>query len=366
MAAGREERWICDRLRGLAIENAPQPDAAALLQVARRNRVHVLLSQRLASTDGADPLRHLLAPFLRRAQIEEAIVDTELARVIDACAAAGVRPLIFKGAALAYSIYPFPWQRPRDDLDLFVSERDARALRPVLRALGYESPPQIESDLVTRQFQVIRHLAGGVRLTVDVHWRFFNVNLLDDALSYGEAAQRSVLLPRLGEHARGLDYADGLFVACLHRVVHHDDADDLIWLYDVHLLSEALSESQWEQLVRLARRSRTCTIVRASLAAAAERFDTRLPATIDRDLAVEESEPSAAYLGGGLRQIDLEWMNLQHESSWTRRASLVGQHLFPPAAYMRRRYNVPHVALLPLFYLFRIVAGAPGWWKRNP
>jgi hypothetical protein len=363
MVAGREERWISDRLRGAAIENEP-PDAASVLRVARRNRAHILLAERLADEGESGRLRELLAPFLRSARIEETIFELEVARVIDACAAAGVRPLIFKGAALAYSMYPRAWQRPRDDVDFFVTEGDAQALRPVLAALGYESPPQIESHLVTRQYQVIRRLAGGLRLTIDVHWRLFNVNLLEDALPYREAEQRAVPLPRLAAPARGLDPADALFVACLHRVVHHDDASDLIWLYDVHLLSASLDERQWQQVVELAGRSRTRAIVRASLAAAGERFGTKVPVAVERGLAADGPEPSAAYLGGGLRQIDLELMNVRHERGWLRRASLVYQHLFPPPGYMMRRYNVSSVVVLPFFYAFRIVAGAPGWWKR--
>jgi hypothetical protein len=364
MIAGREERWICDRLRGAAID-ADTPDAASVLQIARRHRAHILLGEHLARTGDSVALRELLAPFLRSAQIEEAIFELEVVRVVDACAAAGVRPLIIKGAALAYSIYPRPWQRPRDDLDLFVSESGAEALRPVFAGLGYDTPPQIESDLVTRQYQVMRRLAGGVRLTIDVHWRVFNVNLLEDALPYAEAEKRAVPIPRLGASARGLDPADALFVACLHRVVHHDDAHDLIWIYDVHLLSATLDDRPWQRLVGLAHRSRTRAIVWKSLAAASERFGTRLPADLERDLAVDDSEPSAAYLGGGLRQIDLELMNVRHERGWARRGAIVLQHLFPSPGYMMRRYNVRHVSLLPVFYLIRIATGAPRWWRRS-
>ena len=34
---------------------------------------------------------------------------------------------------------------------------------------------------------------------------------------------------------------DALFVACVHRVAHHDDAIDLLWLWDIHLLASRLS-----------------------------------------------------------------------------------------------------------------------------
>jgi hypothetical protein len=74
-------------------------------------------------------------------------------------------------------------------------------------------------------------------------------------------------------------------------------------------------------------------------------------------------EPSAQFLGG-LRQVDVLRTDLSTLRGWRARLALVAEHLFPPAAYMRSAYPRCPAAALPLAYVFRIVWGAPKWFRR--
>ena len=63
----------------------------------------------------------------------------------------------------------------------------------------------------------------------------------------------------------------------MHRVAHHNDADDLIWLYDIHLLAGRLSADGWRELTALARWTQVTAVCAAGLEAAADAFGTMIP-----------------------------------------------------------------------------------------
>ena len=97
----------------------------------------------LAHTAGPDLHPHL-NDLRRRLILEEELRAAEMRRVIDALGEAGVRAVILKGGALAYTHYPEPWCRTRADLDLLVSRDHRRAAGRALQAIGYG-----EGDLVS-------------------------------------------------------------------------------------------------------------------------------------------------------------------------------------------------------------------------
>ena len=115
-------------------------DAAALIAAASRHRVLLLLGWRLRA---AGTLEEWPAEFItafQQAEREAVIVDcirhAELVAALAALSAAGVRVVVFKGAALAHTHYPAPHVRVRADTDLLVAAPEVRALEDVLGRLG--------------------------------------------------------------------------------------------------------------------------------------------------------------------------------------------------------------------------------------
>jgi len=76
------------------------------------------------------------------------------------------------------------------------------------------------------------------------------------------------------------------------------------------------------------------------------------------------SEPSAAFLGGGLRQVDILKADLAATPGWTTRLGLLREHLFPKAAFMYERYGIHARLALPWLYAHRIATGLPKWFRR--
>ncbi len=230
-------------------------DPGALCRAAEAHGILPLLAT-AAVEQPAAPAGIVIA--LRRRASAEAVRDlvreVDLRQLVDAFDRAGVAALLIKGADVAYSQYPRPDLRPRLDTDLLIEPgAHARAVG-VLEQLGYEALEQVEADLVMYQQSFVRRDATGARAhLVDLHWRIANPQRFAHVLQFDELAASATPRPALGPHARGLDPAHGLVLACVHRVAHHFDPTRLIWTYDLHRLATALETTDWTRVTALAR-----------------------------------------------------------------------------------------------------------------
>src|SRR5262245_48292148 len=87
-----------------------------------------------APEEAADALRwHHLASTLRH----EGSIAPTLSQVLGALAAAGLEPIVLKGAALAYTAYPEPAQRTLSDVDLLLSEDELPLASAALAEAGF-------------------------------------------------------------------------------------------------------------------------------------------------------------------------------------------------------------------------------------
>jgi hypothetical protein len=151
-------------------------DFARLLARARDNGVHGTVGHRLLrlSSDGA-PVPPAVAAEARA--LRDAAVFRELAqrrllgRILAALAGAGLpAPVLLKGAALRETLYPAPWQRAMDDVDLLVPPETLAETLAALRPLGFSARPADPRRVHTEAGWHARTLtAAGAPLRVDVH-----------------------------------------------------------------------------------------------------------------------------------------------------------------------------------------------------
>ncbi len=326
------------------------------MALARADGVHLLLADRLSLPE--------VAVELRDAAVVEALRARELRDVLDALAGSGIRAILIKGAALAYTHYQRPELRPRSDTDLMIPVAARGEAAEVFVGLGYERAHEIDGDVAIGQSHYVKVDRYGLSHALDVHWRVSNVRAFADLLSYDELSRDAADVPALGPHAFCASPVHALFVACLHRVAHHGDARNLLWLYDVTLIARAMTPAERTAFRRLASARRAVAVCARTLTLAQDAFGGLDQAWIESLRPDDEArEPTAAFVGGGLRQIDILRSDLE-ATRWSSRLQLVREHLFPPAAYMRHRFPRWPTVLLPLAYLCRIVLGAPRWLRR--
>jgi hypothetical protein len=362
------QAWLCRTLASGKAGVAPSDGLDAVMEVARHHRVDVILADLILRTprdlESSSPLhRQAFEDIVRLAAARELPAAHDLSRLFERAHRHGVALLVLKGAALAYTHYRRPYLRPRNDIDLFLRRADLGQAEEILRALDFERAVEADAELWTGQRHYVRNTPTGA-VFVDLHWKVANARAFADALTFEDAWLRSVAVPALGQFARTLSAPDALLLACVHRVAHHQDRANLLWLWDIHLLASGLSAAEWEVFIDRSTRARMRLVCARGLTLAHECFDTAVPDTASEALEAPSDEPAAAFLRGGLRQIDVARADLATLTTWRQRFALVREHLFPPPAYMRTKYPRCPAVLLPFAYLHRIARGAPKWFER--
>jgi Uncharacterised nucleotidyltransferase len=369
------ETSVCAALRGApGVWRALGDSAAAdrFLAAAARHRVRPLLAWRLHAT-GELPgwpvaIRRAVLDAARGEAALEVARRLELCRLLEALAAAGVEVLLLKGAALAYSAYPEPWLRPREDTDLLVHAADVERARGVLDAAGYSPTPMQRGQFVSHQQVYVRADAAGRRHSCDLHWKIANPVAFADLASAADLL-RDAASVALGDRiaARIPCRGDALLLACWHRVSHHRDSDDLLWLYDLHLLADGLPDADAVRIAGIARATATAAICARGLALASDRFGTRVDPALFADAGAAHdgrSSVTRVYLDRDARKVDLLAADLRALPDWRSRLRLLREHLFPPAAYMLAGSGHSTRAALPALYVLRIARGARAWFRR--
>lgn len=365
------ENLLCEALRG---EAALWPWAREAHWQDFRRAVDLhglagLLHTRPAVRQWPTPARQYLREQATRHAMWELAHQHMLTQVLGALAEEGVEPILFKGTALAYSLYSEASQRIRSDTDLIVPSEAVEKVRLVLESQGFEPGVAMAGDFISYQSSHFRRGADGASHALDLHWRINNSELLAQLFSYQELRRAAVPLPALGPHALAAQPVHAMLLACMHRLTHkhnpyyvqgeaHYSADRLIWLLDIHLIADAFSAADWTQLLQLASDKGLRAVCADGMRRAQECFHTPCPegvlAALDRPGS--SAEPVAIYFQAGpLRQ---RWMDFQALGSFTRRALFLRELFFPSPDYMRARFQNRSTWMLPWLYLRRSATGA--------
>ena len=344
-------------------------DAAALISAATQHRVLLLLgwTLRAAAALGAWPADFVDA--FQRAERDAAVVDglrhAELVKVLAELSGAGIRVIVFKGAALAHTHYPVPHVRVRQDTDLIVAASDVSALEDVLSGLGYRRPPETSGRLVSYQSHYHKIDRFGVTHAFDVHWKVSNLQVLADRFMCQELWNCRVPVAALGSSAVTVDDVHALLLALVHRAGHHPDSRDLLWIYDLHLLASRLTPSEMARAREIANARGLSFIAAEGLALARHWFGTKVADSASDPLNARAHLQSPIVIRGRWTQARVLRLDLRALPSWRARGRLIREHLLPPTSYMRARYRVRSKLLLPGLYLWRALAGAPKWFSRR-
>jgi hypothetical protein len=360
-AAARQ--WLADALVDphLPADRALLPDA---IEVSRAERLHLLLADVVGRAHAwpADKavLRAGLVAETRAAAVDDMARTRELVRVVERLEVAGCAPVVFKGAALAHSHYPQPWLRARVDTDVLVSEATRAPAADVFTALGYRRAPLVSGRLVMYQEMFVREEAGGLEHVFDLHWRVTNPQATSLVLTHDRLRGRATSVAVPGGVVQAPCPADALVLACVHRAAHHQDAQDLLWLYDIHLLARGLTQPEWADATATAVASAVTALCARGLQLAGERFRTRVPAFVSEALGQgPANEASAVFLRPDLTPAARLRSDLRALSRLDR-ARLLVEVVLPPRDYMRAAFGG---GLLPWLYVRRLVRGAGKWLR---
>ena len=343
-------------------------DTATLIRVATRERVIALVGARLRAFGQLERWPKEFREACNAAERQTAAIDcirqTELMRVLRRLHAAGIRVLLFKGAALAHTHYPAPHARERTDTDLLIPASDRAALAREVTHLDYQPQQETSGGLVSHQSHYGRYDRHGLFHALDVHWKVSNRHALANRFTFEELWSRRV--PLGGGRGEVVAAVDALLLAAVHRVGHHPGSTDLRWAYDLHLLTMQMTAVELHEASELAVAKGLAAVIYEGLATAQAWFGAPGLAFLTSSLRAAAGQTSASdVLPARWNQIDVVRHDLRALDGWSARGRLVREHLFPPASYMRGKYGVQSAIALPALYAWRIVAGAPRWLRRR-
>jgi len=375
MARTREVELAAIVARALHDPTASPPpwlgrDVTGLIAAASRHRVLLLLGWALRAAGTVKDWPEELIDAFHRAERQAVIVDcvrqAALATALADLNAAGVRVMVFKGAALAHTHYPAPHVRVRADTDLLVAASEIPALDEVLGRLGYARQAETSGRLVSYQSHYHKIDHYGVAHAFDVHWKISNLQVLANRFTCQELWNVRVPLAALGPSAVTIDDVHALLLALVHRAGHHPGSRNLLWIYDLHVLASRLTPEEIWQVQEIASARGLGQIAVDGLSLARDWFGTAaVDRVIDALRARGPHQEDARVIRGPWTQAGVLRLDLDALPTWRARCRLIREHLLPPASYMRARYGVRSNFLLPGLYLWRAVLGTPKWLRSH-
>lgn len=291
-----------------------------------------------------------------------------LGQTIEALNEAGIQPVLFKGTALAYSLYANPVMRVRSDTDFIIPPQTLNAVAKVLASCGFVRDTSVEVELINYQAGFVCQQTGGGDHVLDVHWRINNSQILAKLFTYEELLSKSIPLPRLSPHASAVSPAHAMLLACMHRATHKQNpcyvdgmayysGDRLVWIYDVHLLAAGLSRRDWDGLVRMAQEKGLCAVCMEGFNLSRTYFRTEIPGFVLAALkGHEKTETVARYFARGA--LGQQWMDFRAIPGCSGKRRFLAETFFPPADYMRKKYPQAQPDWIVWLYLRRAAGGA--------
>jgi hypothetical protein len=359
---------LADRLLLAALAPSPAPEQLAaalaalapgapeaLLAMARRHGLAPLLWSSLRKLELPAPLAAELRRDYHHTAAANAVLRDELWRLLDTLEAAGVEPVLLKGAALAWRTYSSPAQRPMGDLDLLVAPQQVESAVAALEAAGYEwldkhARPQAMQQLSGGEVQLARTSAGS-RILVELHWWAFagewsrHAGLLDDT-GLRQRARAALIDQR---RVQLLHPHDQLLHLAHHMAVSHQLSDGALrMLVDLDRCVRAEPPS-WPELARLARDARLATVLWHTLSLAHALLQTPVPPPVLAALRpagwragalLRLAGPAQIMAGQNLRQGKRRYLLLLLLMDRQRhRLRLISHTLYPDRAWLEARYG---------------------------
>ncbi len=241
------------------------------------------------------------------AAIQAMVREGELIEVLDALSQEQVIPILFKGAALAYTVYPSPACRLMGDLDLWLTSEEMPRAQAALERAGFTQRTRTRRPLALQaqyagEIQMVRTRPPGS--LVELHWGIFAGEWLKRTAATDVAGvrQRAQAGPRFERAGRALPTLilapeDAMIQLAVHATVNHQLAAP--WtrsLLDAALLARR-QRIDWAMVADRARGWRVATAVWTFLALAREL------------VGLEEAGPAlAALTPSPLRRRALGWL----------------------------------------------------------
>jgi hypothetical protein len=292
-----------------------------------------------------------IADFIRRQTIARSMWEqqhaTVLAGALEVLANEHLQPLVFKGTALAYSVYAEPYVRARADSDLLLEPGQRKKAAKALQAAGFVRQGSIDGEYVSYEVSFTREQNRFLHY-LDLHWRIHYSQFQSIRFPYAYLRRRAGPLPRLSPIALAPAPVDSILLNCVHRANDMNTpqwasdqpvfgTERLISLYDIHLLLESMGPHELDELTSTAQLLGVMSICRRWILAAVSNFATRVP-TAFIDVWKADAGTDAFCRYHAANTVAQRWADFASVPGVRCKVAYLAEHISPPADYMRERF----------------------------
>lgn len=337
----------------------------ALADTAQRHGLAPLLYGALKANGRQNELPASALEYLRAAYLRTSVANwlayQELGRLLELFDREQIPVVLLKGCALAVTLYPDPGLRPMGDLDLLIPRAAAARGIVLLTEQGYSSLPELTDGFQQRFSNAQALYRGGQRLAqVDLHWHVLGLPYYRARIPMEWFWERTTAVSVNSQKAQILLPTAQFVYLALHFALQHRSTR-LLWSYDLALLLARYREQiHWDEVADVAHMFGLSQALRTALAHVADTWSVSVPA--DARARLNRSRVSIgdriSFAVATAQQTNARLL-LDGLSMPGVRAKFVYvlRHGFPGLAFMQTRYHIPHLLLIPLYYLWRNCAG---------
>ncbi len=334
------------------VEEADRQGVAGVLYFALRRASDIAVPPETLAALERLYKRHHLDNWLRGENVTQLIAELE---------AAQIPVMVLKGAALASLVYPDIGLRPFIDVDLLLRPQDQARAQELVQARGADQAEAAEGfgEIFNGQTAYLLPTAPPVR--VDLHWQLFIYNYYARRIPDEWWWQHTMPFILAGTRTQTLDPLAQMIYLTAHAALHHR-RERLIWSYDLaQLVEKYSSELRWDELVRRSQEFGLSAAVRTGLERAVALWDAPVPSPVLTALANTRRDLRSRLVYRLATAPHWEARTLLDGASPGRPQTKVAfwlHHLFPPRAYMYRRYKLTRDRQLLWYYPGRVGAVA--------
>ncbi|MDX2477662.1 MAG: nucleotidyltransferase family protein [Gammaproteobacteria bacterium] len=250
-------------------------------------------------------------------------------KLLDLLATNQIPALMLKGTPVAFLYYPDTYLRSRCDTDIYIDEYDLKRTAELLSAHNYELSGLGTRKHSSKQFVAAIESVQKQFLHFDMHWMLSNRVLFRSTLPFKECLQSSQPVAGLGSNAHALSITDLMIHACIHRIAHgrNTERNRLIWLYDIHLMAEAMGDTGLDLFLVKAKQKSITVLCADALKTCQAIFNTSLPEHFLADLKTDSKrEPSAQLIKAS--KLRWAWEDLRTLPGVSEKIAFVRELLF--------------------------------------
>lgn len=307
-----------------------------LLDTASYHGVSALIDQKINNQQilgMAHTEKTRLSSFSKITAANDLLLNAFTRKTLDLLGEKQIPGLLLKGTAIACNYFDDSYLRTRCDTDLLIRESDKQDVVNLLSANHYRVSGVDNRKYASKQFSAILGTTPGMAAAFDIHWKLSNRTLFNNILQFDECWDARQPVKQLGKNAFTLSPVHLLIHACIHRIAHgrNSDRNRLIWLYDIHLITSAFCDEEFDTFLEMAITKGIGALCADGLVMSQYYFGTRYPGGYLTELSSKKSEEKTAPL---INAAKLRWAlaDIQALKGAGAKAGLISDLLFPKRA----------------------------------